>query len=275
MSEHFPTSREFLIDHLLRIAQGVMFIEEDGGGKTWMFGIGEDMLITYQSIVESTQEEEERNAKRDKEAKAGLIYSSLGIEAKDHMGVPKRLAEIRGEILSKDRQAVAEALKYFSSGAHAEDGYALEMLCKLGDMVDRGREAVQEISLLPRVPRSVDNYISEAASCYRYGFDLACISLCRAAIEEALKYRLKEKFGREAIVEWNKDQERWEEADLSKLIDRASSDYEILQFQQQAHEIRMAGNKCVHGKLKGEQVRCAASEVLIDSRLIVQDLYST
>ena len=90
-----------------------------------------------------------------------------------------------------------------------------------------------------------------------------------------MKDRLKEKFGRSAIQEWNKDQERWEEADLSKLIDRASRDYGILQFKQQAHEIRMAGNKCVHGKLKGEQVRRAASEVLVDSRLIVQDLYSS
>ena len=140
--------------------------------------------MTYRSIIGSTQEEEEWNEKRDKEAKARLIYSSLGIEAKDHVGVPKRLAEIRGEILSKDRQAVADALKYFSSGAHAEDGYALEMLCKLGDMVDRGREAVQEVHLLPRVSHSVDNYMSEAASCYRYGFDLACISLCRLLLRK-------------------------------------------------------------------------------------------
>ena len=204
-----------------------------------------------------------------------LIYSSLGIDAKDHMGVPKRLAEIRGEILSKDLQVIAEALKFFSSEDHAESGYALEMLCKLRDMVDRGRKAVQEVHLLPNVPHSVDNYMSEAASCFRYGFDLACVSLCRAALEAALKDRLKEKCGPKAIMEWNNDKELWEEANLSKLIDKASRNDQVLKFQEQAHEIRKAGNKCAHGKLNGEQVKRAALEVLVHSRLIVQDLYRT
>ena len=188
------------------------------------------------------------------------------------MGVPKRLAKLRRELLSKDRQAFAEALNALSLGA-SQDAYAFEMISKLGDMVDRGRQAVQEAHLLPNVPRWVDRYMSEAASCFRYGFDLACVSLCRSALEEALKNRLIKKVGRETIEPLEEGKRR--AIPLVDLIIMAVL-LSILtpQLEQSAHDIRTSGNDCAHGRLKGKQVRDAASEALINSRLIIQMMYT-
>ena len=183
------------------------------------------------------------------------------------MGVPKPLAKLRNELFSKDRQLVVDALKEAFPG-EIEWGYAYEMLSKLKDMVDRGKEAVEEIHMLPKVPRPVDRYTSEAASCYRYGFDLACVSLCRSALEEALKDSLEgevESLTREQIKQY----------ELKQLIDTATS-WKILdrQHNQMAHKIRTSGNVVVHGDFKGRNVRRIAKEALFNSRLIIQSIWS-
>ena len=271
MGKQSPTTQEFLLEHLVRIVEGVAYSEDDDGREIWSFGFGEDALISMNGYRGEPTPEEKVERKNAKEAtNISLFCSSLGIEARDHMGVPKRLAKLRSELLSKERQNVVDALKKASPG---EIGYAYEVLSKLKDMVDRGREAVEEIHMLPMVPRWVDKYISEAASCFRYGFDLACISLCRSALEEALKDRLVKEFGAEAIEQYE-DGKGTIELDLARLIEMAVR-LSILdrQFQQSAHEIRVSGNGCAHGRLKGKQVKRAALNALINSRLIIQHVY--
>ena len=141
------------------------------------------------------------------------------------------------------------------------------MICKLKDVVDRVQKAVPEVHLLPKVPRSVDNYMSEAASCFRYGFDLACISLCRCALEEALKDRISTSCGRAVI----------EQTNLYELINTAAGNWlKILdsKLQAKAHAIRVSGNDCVHGNLSEEQAKRTALTVLKSCRMIIQHLYN-
>ena len=268
MSGDRPTTREFLLDHLLRIVEGVS--REEGEDRTiWTFGFGDDALISLYGVAsEPTPEQKAQNEKWKGDAKAQLAFSSFGIEARDHMGVPKRLAKIRGEILSKDRREVAETLKLVGTWRD-EEAYACEMLCKLKNVVDRAQKAVPEMHLLPKVPRSVDNYMSEAASCFRYGFDLACISLCRCALEEALKDRISASKGRTFIEVPG--------VDVNKLIDWAAGPLKVLdpRLQAKAHEIRVSGNDCVHGNLSEEQAKRTPLRVLRHCREIIQDLYST
>jgi hypothetical protein len=284
MSKDRPTTQEHLIDHLLRIIQGVSKTGPDENGIVeWGFGFGEDALTTYQpSSPEDQKEWNEQGREWKKDAQLELKGLLLAIEAGDHMGIPKRLAKLRrkrafNSIPLDEVVAVGEAWAKLETSetkkAAYEIAYAYEALNKLKDMVDRGQNAVQKRHLLLKVPRWVDRYMSEAASCFRYGFDLACISLCRAALEESLKDRLKEEFGPQAITEWNKDQKKWDDVDLCKLINRASK-YKILKFPEESHNIRSAGNKCVHGELQEEQVRPTALEVLFLCRLITQDVYS-
>ena len=266
MSDDRPTTQEFLLDHLLRIVEGISWAEEEGR-TVWTFGFGDDALISLYGVAsEPTPEQKAHNKKWKRDAKSQLDFSSFGIEARDHMGVPKRLAKIRGEILSKDRREAAETLKLVGTWRD-EDAYACEMLCKLKDVVDRAEKAVPEMHLLQRVPRSVDRYISEAASCFRYGFDLACISLCRCALEESLKHRLSESFGHASI----------EQQDLVNLIKWAASDIaKVLdpKLQERAEEIRVSGNDWVHGNFSGEKANRTALRVLKSCRMIVEDLFS-
>ena len=113
--------------------------------------------------------------------------------------------------------------------------------------------------------REVDNYLSEAASSFRYGFDLACVSLCRCALEEALKHRLSESFGREFT----------EQTNLAAQIDAAVAWKKLdPKLQPKARDIRVSGNNCVHGHLSEEQAKRTALRVLKSCREIVQDIYT-
>ena len=269
MSKDWPTTQEYLIDHLLRIIQRVGKTDPDENGiVTWDFGFGKDALTTYQpSSPEDQKEWNEQGREWEKDARDRLFCSFLGIQARDHMGIPKPLEKLRSELSSIDRQLVVDALKEAFPG-EIELGYAYEMLSKLKDMVDRGKEAVEEIHMLPKVPRPVDKYMSEAASSYRYGFDLACVSLCRSALEEALKHRLED-------CGLTREQMKQPEYDLKKLIDTATN-WKILDRQhgQIAHKIRKSGNKLVHGDFKGKDVRRIVKEALFNSRLIIQSIWS-
>ena len=194
------------------------------------------------------------------------------------MGIPRRLAKLRrkrtyGSIPLDEVVAVGEAwakLDMLEARETAyEIAYAYEALNKLKDMVDRGPKAALERHLIPKVPHPVDRYMSEATSCYRYGFDLACVSLCRSALEEALKDSLKRALDltREQIKQYT----------LRQLIDLATRCRILDQDQRHdrmAHQITNLGNDFVHGDLKEMDVRPTALDVLFDIRLIIRHVYS-
>ena len=263
MSDDLPTTQKFLLDHLRRIVEGVSCFpsdgKEDGAKKTWIFGTGNDALISL--------EDEAKNDKRKSDAGEHLFWSSMSLDARDHMGIPKWL-EIRRKMSSKDRQEFANALTE-DGNWRIEEAYAFEMICKLKDVVDRVQKAVPEVHLLPKVPREVDNYLSEAVACFRYGFDLACISLCRCVLEEALKHRISESNGRDFVEAPGMDLTKlvdWAAGSISKVLDP--------RLQAKAHAIRVSGNDCVHGNLSEEQAKRTALRVLKSCRMIVQHLYN-
>ena len=256
MSDDRPTTQKFLLDHLLRIVEGVWCIEEKGR-TIWIFGSGDNVLVSL--------EDEAKEDKRMSGAEAQLISSSVSLDSRDRMGVPKWLGKIPSKTLAKDRQKWVKDLTEDGNWG-IEEGYALEMLSKLDDMVDRAQKAISQVHFLPKVPREVDKYLSEAAACYRYGFDLACISLSRCALEEALKHRISASCGPAYI----------QQTDLKALIDLAAGN--LLRFldpklQAKAHKIRVSGNDCAHGSLSEAQSRRTAVKVLKDCREIIRDLY--
>ena len=265
MSDDLPTTQELLLDHLRRIVEGFSCVE-DGGKKIWIFGTGNDALISlYSSSQKPSLEGETKNKERTSDAEEQLFWSSISLAARDCIGVPIWL-EFRRKMRPKALRELAEGLTK-AGNRGTEEAYAFEMVSKLRDLVDRAQKAVPEVHLLPKVPRSVDNYLSEAAFCFRYGFDLACISLCRCALEEALKDRISTSCGHAVIRQTN----------LDKLIDTAAGNrLKILdsKLQAKAHEIRREGNNCAHGNLSKEQATRTAFRVVKDCREIVQHLYN-
>ena len=144
MINDWPTTQEFLLDHLRRIVEGVS-CEEDN--KTWIFGTGNDALISlYGLSQEPTAEDATKNDKRKRKAETYLGFTSLGMEARDQMGVPERLAKLfDGNIPKEFRRALTGA-----GDRGAEEAYALEMLGKLKEVVDRAQKGVPEMHLLRR-----------------------------------------------------------------------------------------------------------------------------
>lgn len=113
------------------------------------------------------------------------------------------------------------------------------------------------------VPESVKRYLIEASRCYLFGDFLACLIVCRSAIEEAVKQRLKD-IGKEADVE--KDDRLVTLLRLARcggLLDNKRL--------QMADGIRDIARKAVHGKRLPEERECIES--FHQARGVLEHLY--
>ena len=158
------------------------------------------------------------------------------------------------------------------------------MLLKLKQVADRSKEkAVQTMLSLENVPEAVDDYMAEAAACFRYGFDKACLAVCRAALEVSLKERIVCEYGECAVKESKVVDGVKKEftKDLWVLINEARDDYNYLDIHlaKSAHQIRDWGNRAAHGpdnaKLPSkEQVeKFQATEALLQTKRIISRLF--
>ena len=171
-----------------------------------------------------------------------------------------------------------------ASTEQLQQAYAFEMLLKLKQVADRSKkEAVQEILLLKNVPEEVDDAMAEAVACFRYGFDKACLAVCRTVLEESLKRRIVR--GRD---ESDHDESRIKTVKngrivhkgLETLITEAHKQYEYLNdpLAKAANRIREWGNGAVHGSEKGKiskkKFESRAKQVLLQTKQILTYLWS-
>jgi len=275
MAEDEPTTQELLIDHLRRIIEGVDWWAEPDGNKRWYFGTDDDRLVTVDPYDRSKQVD----------ATFDMAHSVIGIEARDRMGNPRAIEALRAlhkiirdhvEDTINFREFMEELLPSDADAETLQQAYAYEMLKKLDDMVDRGQTTVQEMHLLESVPGPVDRYMQEATACFRYGFDSACISMCRAALEESLKHRISKEHGEKSIRTVDQYGRTVNES-LSTLIDTANKQYGYLdaELTKYAKNIRDWGNDCLHGKMPRLETRTWAKKSLFQTRLVLSVLYQT
>ena len=262
----WPSTQQMLLDHLRRIVEGVA--EGDG---IWYFGFGEDCLISMDPTLQQPNEGD-----FVRKAKIQMFLTALAVEARDRPS---------GSPTFKDYQAAIKALaecfddrpdphelfrKVLPESADPETlqrAYAFEMLSKLDRVADRSKqEAVREILLLENLPQEVDDYMAEAAVCFRYGFDKACLAVCRAVLEESLKCRSGRRQSRKKT--------------LYDLIDEAKTQgYLNDTLAKVAHQIRCWGRDAVHGPKKGTvskaELECRAHGALLYSKQILRHLWSS
>jgi hypothetical protein len=117
------------------------------------------------------------------------------------------------------------------------------------------------ISANKQVPESVRQYLIEASRCYVYGFFLASLILCRSAIEEGIKKRLKD-------IEMAPEKED-RLVNLLKLAKRENLLDETRY--KMALEIKNLADDAVHGKELPGQDECI--EAFIKTRGILEHLY--
>jgi len=274
MSEDEPTTQEMLIDHLRRIIEYWGYGSGEGGKREWFFGVGDDRLMSFLDMPESSLPDDVR---------MGMAMSAIGVEARDRMGNPRAKEALRrlyeafcDEDTESFREFMEEHLPPDADAETLQQAYAFEMLKKLDDMVDRGRTTVQEMHLLEGIPGPVDRYMQEATACFRYGFDSACISMCRAALEESLKHRISKEHGEKSIRTVDQYGRTVNES-LSTLIDTANKQYGYLdaELAKYAKNIRDWGNDCLHGKMPRLETRTWAKKSLFQTRLVLSVLYQT
>ena len=263
--------------------------------ERWWFGFGDDLLISERFEDDDPQ----ANVRAINIARIRMFLADLNVEAQDH---PRGPTSILKAAKTGHDDLIKTLAKHFADkpnlheffrhrlpedlGAGLEEAYAFEMLNKLGEVVRRSKQtAVREILLLENVPEGVDDYMAEAAACFRYGFDKACLAVCRTALEEMLKKRIECDHGKWATQTYDESRKRWVDKDLRTLILGARREYGPKQQRSKylndqlvgfADQIRRWGNGAVHGKsdIPRGVVESRAQKALLYSKQILHHLWS-
>ena len=274
MEERWPTTQQFLLDHLRRIVEGVHRFGNPPDDD-WWFGFGDDCLVSRKGpgLEELEGEKDVVTA-----ARIQLFLSLLAIEARDQPSGPtnKKGLQVSYEQLGKifdnppnAHEFLRSVLPESADTDTLQQAYAFEMLQKLDLVVDRSKqEAVQTMLFLENVPEAVNSYMAEAAACFRYGFDKACLSVCRSALEESLKRRM-------IADEHSIKTDRGHYKGLKTLIKEAHENYNYLDDPESADQIRCWGNKAVHGKISKEEFEVQAKKALLATKRTLIHLWKT
>ena len=280
MEAKWPSTQQFLLDHLRRIVEGVHQFG-DPPDDQWFFGFGDDCLV---SCKEDIGEDEARIAAIQ------MFLSLLAIEARDWPSGPtnKKVLQLSYEALGEffdnppnSHEFLKKVLPKNADTDTLHQAYAFEMLSKLDLVVDRSKqEAVQTMLSLENVPEAVDNYMAEAAACFRYGFDKACLSVCRTVLEESLKRRIVDEHGEQSVLIRKKDGRVFDKG-LKALITEAHEQHGYLKdkgFSDLAHHIRKWGDEAVHvpknGKISKKEFGSRAKKSLLYTKRILNHLWS-
>jgi hypothetical protein len=162
----------------------------------------------------------------------------------------------------RDAESVLEAKTSEGLGAACADKYLKEFRDMFPEMVKRANE-LRMVPASKNAPESVSIYLVEATRCYIYGHFLACLIVCRSAVEEAVKQRLVAT-GKRQEVEGSKSLET-----LLKLAENAG--LLVGRRLEYANTIRKKAGKAVHGREIPTDSECV--DALKKTRGILEQLY--
>jgi hypothetical protein len=144
-----------------------------------------------------------------------------------------------------------------------DEFYTRDFLKKVRKIVERTM-LLKAMGAKAKPEGGVNLYLREAARCYVFGFWDSSVALSRAAVERALKDRLKEKLGNNMPI--------GDDGLMKRLLDYAYK----MRLIDGAHltmgeKVRIAGNKVLHGAHAREN---DAGESLATARGVLSQLYS-
>jgi predicted RNA-binding Zn-ribbon protein involved in translation (DUF1610 family) len=159
------------------------------------------------------------------------------------------------------RSKVKDPLKRAWIARILNDFYTRDFLKRAGKIVERTM-LLNAMESKANPDRGVTLYLREATRCYVFGFWDSSVALSRAAVERALKDRLKEQLGKNMP---NDDEMKrlLDYAYKMRLIDGAHLTM--------ANAVRVAGNNVLHGSHAHEN---DAGESLAAARGVLNHLYS-
>ena len=139
--------------------------------------------------------------------------------------------------------------------------YASELLEKLGTVVERAAR-LERLPVGSAPNGAVQRYFQEAHDCYLYGFNTACVVLCRAILEAALQHTIppKDREGKSVVGQVHIAQQKG-------LLSRERASW--------AEEIYTAGNLAIHNypKFERQYQPGKLEELFWKARAVVESLY--
>ena len=146
--------------------------------------------------------------------------------------------------------------------------YAQEISNLFPKMIRRA-EQLRIVTTQEKAPPIVQRYIEEASKCYVYGRFIACIIVCRSAIEFALRDRLQAWGQQQALIEMKnqRSDSLWNLIELARLRFPGSA----LPTLDDADEIRKAARDAVHLAQPKLEV---CKDVFTRTRGVLGELYS-
>jgi len=167
------------------------------------------------------------------------------------------LRRTTAEPLDKDDADPKPGLARKNNTEELDRYYSYQLAARLEQIAERA-SALEPVQLNV-TSDAVKNLFHEAHEAYLYGFDVACIALCRSLIDHALKDRLSVSPS--------------ERPALRALIDRARRGDSLDEpGRRNAEEVEEAGNKAMHNL---SNLRRTAGEVLASTRKVLNKLYAT
>lgn len=202
-----------------------------------------------------------------------LSVNELADEVKSRLlsvNVAGILARAREEGIAPADSALAETARMTATDAaysNTEIHYAFELL----DILAHIRASTFVFDSPPihgKVGPEVVGLLREATRAYLLGLERSCVSICRALLEEALRGHVKPA---ELLSEVWKSKK----GELECLINVSERTGALKpKLAKQAHATRKAGNRTLHAKQSSGRSNEDAWAVLLDTRAIVEALYS-
>ena len=149
------------------------------------------------------------------------------------------------------------------------------ILSQLLGRISKKLPKLQLLPILEKAPANTKEYIAEATRCYLLKLDRACISLCRACLEDTLKSVLTESMKTEWSDEIIKNKKLYRSPNPMHALIEVCARHGILKsHKKDAHDIRDAGNRILHLDTRKTTTDDLAGEVLTKTRKIIGLIYS-
>lgn len=133
---------------------------------------------------------------------------------------------------------------------------------------------LEHLPILNNAPARTKKYIAEATRCYLFQLENACISLCRACLEDTLNNLVTRQIQEEIYDEMDAYRRK------SKNVGRLFASIEVLArhgslgiHKADAHAVRTAGNDTLHHNSPQNVSSKQAEEVLTKTRRILNFIY--
>ncbi len=280
-SSEKPSKAEILAWALRRLGDGDFNFETDGLDGGWQLCMwsladgdpplskeelrGLDLLAGYVWDESNLSHMADESGITTEQTLNGWLQSPL----QPHLG--SRLRRLRLELGSKQDAATESLADQIASDA-ISDAIAAGFLKDLGHTLPKIIQRAELLRVLPTdepVPAQVQTYLKEASLCFIYGHFIACLAVCRSAIEFAIKDRLKQN-GRKQTLPMT--QTNWEDSlkNLTELA-RKTLPWTLKSALDAADDVRIHANKAVH---QGVPNSTDCKDIFDKTRGILRELYT-